>query len=127
MCLEKVTHKNLNLEGYGYKVFRRPYVPGGGLEFLYQGNHKNLPVGKWVNEKKFRNPSLYGIYTHSIQALDGTRYPKGWHIFASKQGAKRYMNGGRIVKKVEYRKGQTVGYEERFKVIVARFIKIIEG
>jgi hypothetical protein len=133
MGLKTISAKGLNLKGFGYKVFR---LEDCKLYCNAQGNGLALGIGKWLDEVKFRKQRVFW-YTRPPSCLIPCTYynrfyKTGWHIFATRRGAKAYnsipfaFKG--VIRKVEYKRGHTVGRQDfnrnGVKVIVAKFIKI---
>ena len=112
MCLNKITKTNLDESGVGWKVF---VMREGKLCGDIQSPNKRRVTNKWLREEDFRQ-------------CTGLRYSYGFHIFKSKEGAKKWVysfpNNDRVIK-VKYRKGHTSGIQRGFNIIVAKEMLIL--
>lgn len=117
MCLRKVSQKKLKSTGFGWKVF---YERNGKLYGEFYGMLKSRPLGKWLNEKKYRR-----IFRRKFIKTYG--YLAGWHIFKKKKDAKFWCDscGQMVVYKVEYRGVHAQGYQAGSMCVVAKKIKIL--
>lgn len=113
MCLQTVSKTKPKPEGMGYKVFYKN--PNRGIETANQ--FFPVTLGKWLHA--FKRGVLYTQV--SVSSLKKYPYPKGFHVFASKEGAIAWVVdfGYQIVLPVKYRKAHTQGTQEGRKVIVA--------
>ena len=128
MCLDKITKRYKSNEykrGFGWKVFRQGIT--GGLYPKWKGKDKILSKEEFLNEKNFRG----GFYTGKKGIEDFSYYPPlkyiksnfGWHIYLERPSFDRLWT----IVKVEYKGGHTRGIDGGKKVIVAKWMKIMEG
>ncbi len=130
MCLDKITKRykpNEYKRGFGWKAFY-VYMKGVGgvgadsigykesLMTLLRGNNKELTKGIFLNEKHYRHSDEKGY--GKIEGSNGD-YKYGWHIYLKRP------NDGRTYE-VEYKGGHTRGIDDCKKVIVAKYMKILE-
>ena len=120
MCLEKITAKNRNLSGQGWKVFlqdrdaiRSPIYTAGDA----------YPLARWIRDE---STSYTGV-------MGGPTYLNGFHIFKRKKDAYDFLRrlntmwhavgygwAHLIIKKVKYHKAHTYGEIDGVKVVVAK-------
>src|SRR4030042_2238724 len=115
MCLTRITKKRLNLKGCGYKVLKNSYL-GDGFQTPCCGTIFTLNENTWLDEKDWRENDFNMICIDDCQSSSRS-YRKGWHIFSSRRGAEAWREhtvvcSNCVVKKVEYKKGHTVGEQE---------------
>jgi len=120
MCLNKITAKNRNLSGKGWKVFIK--IPSRPDYYTSPYFCTLIPVGIWTEKKSEPYETIIN---------NGIEYKSGFHIFKYKKDAECYSNViglwlGVRVKKVKYRKAHTYGLESGFKTVVADEIYIEE-
>ena len=123
MCLDKVTMpRKLKSEGTGYKMFYK--TKRGNLKFSYFRKDSLVPTGKWINEKKYR----LGRYKEreTINAMDGTFYPMGFHLYMNKRLAEAhiYSHYRGVIVPVKFRGACAKGKQLRMNVIIAKEIFI---
>jgi len=117
MCLETVDPQiNKKIcKGFGWKVFS---LLNGEIYGDCAGSNKVRPRHKWLNEAKFNYRS-----NKKIKSGSGKLYPRGWHIFTTKEAARKW-NCGYGVLKVKYRIVLATGQQGPFNVIIAKWIRI---
>lgn len=115
----------------GYKIMSRYHGTLGGEVFSVG---RERPVGKWLNEKSYREILCVDYDTIRV-SHEISRYPCGWHILHFKTDALRLLKkkdrGGHwVIVEVEVRKPVATGYQKHFfsekpmKITVAKDIKI---
>ena len=142
MCLDNVD--NLPSPSIGYKVFVRvnniDLLPifGSHLKFLHTGNVSHIPVGKVIDEKKYRHtPDLERLSYPSWNRFILPRkfYQTGFHVFDELKDAQKYLDGlffkGRLViYQVEIIKPVVHGSEtyegKNFKITVCQSMKVLK-
>ena len=130
MCLDII--KKFKPPVYGYKIFRINDA-NGKLFNIWQGNRvRAFPIGKVVNEKKYRTGYM------KPQKFLMVDYPYGFHIFQSLKKAKnRFKNLGAIYQDPDYCiykveiiepliTGQEVSNGGFCNVIISKKMKILE-
>lgn len=118
MCLDKI-RPDMNRFGKGWKIFD---LHEGKLYSLVMGNQCiALPENRWIHYKR------WSVNNDRLDASDGSEYPQGWHVEATKSGAQRWINRPQvdILRKVLCRDMHTVGRQDDCKVGVCRYIKIL--
>lgn len=137
MCLDRITEvyrpslfnlwipKFAYKSGYGWKLFQEDVIrfPRPNLISVYKGNRWPLPIGKWLDEKEFRGPSITFIYIGGTKKYS-LKYSFGWHILEEEPDSHNYH----VNRRVKYKKGHTVGIDATYKAptIVAKYMKILE-
>ncbi len=116
MCLSKQT-RIYHRRGVGYKVF---IVSEGLLYTPFQGKRKMIPIGKWIAA------SGWSYSRARLWDDQYTTYPPGWHISLTKIGARKYLDKGKIIYKVEYKDTVAEGLQNRNLTVVTRWMKILE-
>ena len=131
MCLTRVdkiyngTSKEIKI---GYKVF------DGNDEDLFLSPAfmaviKKLPVGEWLDERRYR----WEISGGGLITTKGAKYPMGWHVFMRKEDAedmKKWLDATDssisyfIIRKVQCKGLLATGREDDAPVEVYRYIKI---
>jgi hypothetical protein len=111
MCLQVIKETNLNKSGYGWKVFEiykrrvRPLYYYAGVD-CYKINTWLSPVEKF------------------ILSDDNKNYLSGFHIFLNKDDADYLVYSGRVLRRVQYKQGHTLGTQNG-PIIVARRMRIL--
>lgn len=132
MCLDIITTpKKLKSDGKAYKVFKKTVRGNLYFQYSFTGKHVPLPIGKWINEKDYRNcdnKAREKIGAGRIIAKSPRYfYPKGFHAFLNKEKAKdyvsEYLNKGVLIP-IKFRKACAKGRQRNINVIVAKEIFI---
>jgi len=121
MCLDKITKKNLDRSGQGWKVFTNCQ---GRIYSDSWYSYTPRKLNCWMRAKK-----------KLVSGWDEDKaYMSGFHIFLKKKDAAEWAIAVRrsVILKVEYRKGHTRGLQSgRFlvkgKIIVAHEMFIIQN
>jgi len=123
MCLERVTAREL-VSGEGYKIlekFNGKLYPPIFRKKSYDSLHiKSLPVGKWLNEKDFRQ-NKHTKRTYIKCSKTNQRYQYGWHIHSQHfipLGISGTPENYLKVYKVKYRNVVAVGNEDTSRVVI---------
>ena len=139
MCLHVVDEVPTTNRKTGYKVFRTtesPYstvpLPKGAVRSQFIRDHQLYVEGSWYN-------STEGTITSNVFGIStDVRYPKGFHIFLTKQSAQIWADGGYklSVHRVAFKEVVASGIilhrydsrsrESQKRVVVARQMKVLE-
>lgn len=120
MCLDTIDQRNLDEEGFGYKVLVRPIAALDQFRGLYQSKGGLMIHDKW-----------YLAFERRLNYVDGARrpYTSGFHIFKQRRDAVKYskyfLHNGTEVYRVAYRHGHTLGTQDGMTCIVAKEMKIL--
>jgi hypothetical protein len=122
MCLDRITRGGVNRyeSGIGLKVF---ILKGNSVYTIYKGANKPLPLNKWLDEKDYRSDRTITRIQTGI-GRKNLYYHTGWHIYTEPPfviGTDRSA-----VFLVEFKHTYAAGIELGKKIIVARYIKIIQ-
>lgn len=120
MCLDKITKKYKSSEykrGFGWKIFNKSLYIKKPLYSRCQGNHQPLYRGTFLNEKNYR--SVLYLPRKKIEAYPED-YKFGWHIYLKEPDLSSTI-------KVEYKGGHTRGIDNGDKVIVTKYMKILDN
>lgn len=115
MCLSTVSSEKPKSSGIGYKVLR--YASDWNFVMnRYEVNYKKFVAPYYGHDFIYVGDTTNDSNNHNkIIADDGKKYTTGFHIFATKLAAKKYLGGGHsgagqeIVAKVKYRKAYRQG------------------
>ena len=124
MCLQKIEDFNVksrNGVGFGWKIFTEY---NGELSGEYYCSKKR-PINRWIKEGDFRS----GCFTNKRFKKIESRYPFGWHIYATYKDARNYAGHARSwckIKKVKFRDVVATGYQASRKIIIAKEMLIIK-
>ena len=103
----------------GFKVVKED---NNKLFTAVQGNgRKPLRRGVWLNEEAFRSQSYIGRKT--IPSIP--RYPFGFHIFHTLEGAENFKCGVETIVKVKVKEPVATGLQGSAMVTVAKQIRIL--
>ena len=122
MCLNFVDEK-MKACKVGWKVIRQR---GNGFLYSQYASTKPLEIGKWLDEKDYRDEDGDGFDDY-IETDWLTKYPRGWHIYNHKKAVQVLLLANEIVVKVEVKEPRCSGKQGHFyktQVTVAKFIKI---
>ncbi len=135
MCLDKITKVykpslyNLWIPKFAYKsgvgwkefVFREDLLYPYYFKTRLILEKRHLKVNQFLHEKDYRPVNNMSIINDlGYDCL----YNSGWHIFLEKP---HYSSRNfSILRKVEYKQGHTIGIDKWMKVIVAKYMKILE-
>ena len=138
MCLDKITEvykpslynlwipKFAYKSGVGWKLFfcDNARFPLPNLVNIYKGSYKSLPIGVWLDEKKYRDCFFKDRRLINMGLKLYPNYSFGWHILEEEPPDDcLYIN-----RQVEYKYGHTAGIDATYKAptIVAKYMKILE-
>jgi hypothetical protein len=130
MCLYKPADFEASEEAIYYKVFTKTKRGGGSYTSPSYGK-ENIPTGKWINEKDYREEKKEEIEFLRYETCDtGTTqteksvvsYPIGWHCLLSYKDAKLWREhiSGRK------RKNRYLIAKVRVRNIVAKGIQLLD-
>ena len=122
MCLTKVYKRKPAKEGVGWKIFLRS-LERGYLKDRFMSGHRK--IGPWL------------VAETSEYELDDEwgKYRVGFHIYQKEEHAKCASKSRHIIRKVQFRKASSCGYEYVYSncytysakapVVVAKEVKIL--
>lgn len=122
MCLSIINNKIKFRKEHGHLVGWKAFsysFPGHHLKALYFGGDKRYPIGKWVNEKDYREAC--SEETIALYREVG-RYKTGFHIMSRQDDA---ISWGGTIRKVHFRKVAAKGYQGGASVFVAKEMRIL--
>jgi len=103
MCLSGIIERNPEVtEGIGWKCFEKEY---GYLTTEYVHSEIKYQKNKWYKASEVSSAKMIDVDNSSNGKF---RYPAGFHIFKTRQDARDW---GENVRKVQYRKAHTIGYQ----------------
>ena len=82
------------------------------------------PEGEWLNEEAYRPPKY-----HQPHFLNSQRYPHGWHIWLTLEGAGQWClksAGPCKIRKVQLKEPVAYGYQEDYPAVVAKEMMILK-
>ena len=110
----------------GYKIFTKI---GDTLLCEWWGEGKPRLVGKWLDEKDFRD----GGVGDSLFTTSRKKYNIGWHVFLSEKDADKIVKAhlpAKAVRKIKIRQAVSSGFENYasmpLRVVVCKKIFILE-
>ena len=130
MCLTRImtNREKLNVKyekegphNVGWKLFRNY---DEALK-SYWVTGKDLPEGKWINEKDFRGPYIKSLKT-TMDYHEGVYYKPGFHVWIKKLGYKANYSYTPVntFRKVWFRKVLEQGFDNGYETIVVEEIFI---
>jgi len=119
MCLYKFGKFNTRKK-IGFKIFNDE---NHYLSSYIRGSMKRLPVGKWLNEKDYRDKTDFNMkYLRTEDKYENYKF--GWHIYYYKSD-ENYFSSWCVKRKVKFRKIVAKGYQDGKRIVVAKEIYII--
>lgn len=120
MCLDRLATKyeeeyfqRLIKRGCGWKCYDRE--EDGTLSSDLRGNFKTQPINRWLKEKDYRNARDKTSKTLPL-FVENRRYPIGFHVCLTREGARDW---GYPVRKVKFKDVRAMGWQDEFPCIVA--------
>jgi hypothetical protein len=136
MCMSKIEtmcRKPAQEIHIGYKYFDVfTYGADKGIYNIFQGN--KVKSGVWVHDTNTKGISMSGLDSFKRFLDDGTiqfnritrKYPPGFHIFTTKEGAEQADISGKLLK-VKYKNVVAEGIDRRADCVIARSMMILPG
>ena len=106
MCLSRLAPELKSRRRTGWKVLQ---WTEDDLISPCIGNEKPFPRGVWAKERNYR-PN-YSRHNQIGYGVGPNAYPKGFHIFLTKEGAEDWRAGGQVIEKVKFRYPVAYGYQ----------------
>ena len=117
MCLaylDDTVERKFKNKGFGWKVFRET------TEGLIGDARRGRPrtPNKWLHEAHFRRDRSQKTLKISSQK----HYPTGWHIFLTRDGARRWQElwNSEVIRRVQFRKPVAWGKQRGYPTVVAK-------
>lgn len=122
MCLNVQTGRPKSLKKeHGYYVGWKVYYQENCNKMVPQYKGQPQDIGKWLNEKKYRNSKTKYLYYSG----EPGRYPVGFHLFIDREDAANSVLYFQDIRKIYFRDIITFGFQNNTVVVVAKSIKIL--